>query len=344
MKRLHKRRGAFLLPAACLLALPSFLGAESIQDRMSFVKELGGSISLSTGRFPDGSPGSLHMGTDEETGQTVFHGEGRIRLQTPDMLLRCDRLEYVPDRDRLVATGNVEIETESLEATAELLVYRTDNQSVELEGQPHVRQETANGTSTFDGMQRFVMQPSADGLRLITLEGPEPIIMETIPAERDGEEEDARTAPDGLGNFGHQVRLVVNPRGDIKPRVRIHLDENDDLALFNAAGSVLLTSEDFNLRSDELSYYARDERFEAIGSVYVRHQTIEADAGRMIYDIQRGRITLTMDPDVRQVEEGEIVARMTGCDQVIVTLREGEQPDVQAIGGEDCEVRAGDMM
>src|SRR5690606_4150947 len=100
-----------------------------------------------------------------------------------------------------------------------------------------------------------------------------------------------------------------------------------ELGLFRGEGSVRLQTEEIDLRSDELIYNAIAQSLEATTNVFFKKETLEADCGRLDYDLEAGRIVLTVDPDVRQFDVDKVI-RIWDNDWFIINLREGGGYDI----------------
>lgn len=293
----------------------------------------GGEVFFSTGRLADGTAGSFSIRRDRETGEQVFEARGRLRLETPQFNLQSDALNFREAQRRLAATGSVMVRTPDFEATARDLSYNIANGEITLTGEPRVVQETRENRAEFTGMEMFIARPTEDSRRLVELTGTREIVIDFRPA---GENAGAPAggnaqSPAGLEQLGESLNIRVSPRPDQHPRVRTILSPENDMEVFSASGSIVLKSTRFDLRSDELTYNAPTQRFEAVGNVYVKQEQMQADCGRLNYDLASGRVTLTINPEVLVFREDGI-SRTTGCDVVTVQPREGGYPEVATLG------------
>jgi hypothetical protein len=127
--------------------------------------------------------------------------------------------------------------------------------------------------------------------------------------------------------LGDEIDIRVAPRGEREPIVDAEILPSGELGMFRGEGSVRLSTEQIDLRSDELLYNAVSQRLEATTNVFFKKEALEADAGRLDYDFEAGRIVLTVNPDVRQFDEEKVV-RIWDNDWFIINLRDGGGYDI----------------
>ena len=73
---------------------------------------------------------------------------------------------------------------------------------------------------------------------------------------------------------------------------------------------MFLRTENFDLRSDQLEFRGEKQTLQADSNVYLKQADLDADCGKMVYDLKTDIMTLTMDPVVRQATPtGRTVAR-----------------------------------
>jgi lipopolysaccharide export system protein LptA len=315
-------------------AQPSGAGDPAAQS--SFLGQLagtGGSVSFRTGRFPNGEPGWFHLGTDEAAGRQVFEARGRIELITPDLNLRCRHLSFLMDTGVLLAREEVDLKTSEIEATCQAFDYDRERGTLHMSGTPKVLQRAGTSTTSFDGMEVFALERTEAEEQVVRLTGPRPITILLSGAETaEGEEPSDEAEPaSGLAKLGSNLRIEVSPRGETDPRVRSTIDPEGELSEFTAAGSILMVSEDFQIRCDEMTYVAAEQRFVASGDVYFKQQSVEADSGHLVYELDTGRVTLTVNPDIRRFEPGG-VTHITEYDIFIIEPRADGQPDLRGVG------------
>lgn len=302
--------------AACALALP---GAAPAGDDGNFFARLagdGGTVRFEYATAPDGSPARVRLSTGPDGVFEAFVATGSLYLETPDFRLRSLFLDYQPDAELLIAREEVRLQTDDVFAVADLLRYDIESGDMELTGSPDVTQQGPDSSTRFVGMETFVISTDEESNKDIRLRGPSPI---TISMQNAPDSEE----PTGFAAFGETVTIVASPRTGIspmQPEVDSRVDEEGELVFFRAQGSVRLESDALNLRADDLVYDPVRNIVEALGSVFMRRENIEADAGRMVYDLASGQITLTIDPVVSQFSETSVTT-ISDIDFFIISQR-----------------------
>jgi lipopolysaccharide export system protein LptA len=319
--------------------------ARMMSDMQSKLAGPGERLRMSTGPFPNGDPSLVEMTVDPETGEERQTARGSIKLliypsaeaEEPRLSLDCLELDYVPSRGFMEASGNVVFMQEGIDARADEMVYDIDGGIITMRGTPVVDQKTGERNARFEGMEVFTVTTMEDESKAVTMRGPDEIqILMTsadpatgefvVPAatEEGAAEEEAATGSMALGD---EVDIRVAPRGDKEPIVDAEILPSGELGMFRGEGSVRLSTEELDLRSDELLYNAVSQRLEATTNVFFKKDTLEADAGRLDYDFEAGRIVLTVNPDVRQFDEAKVV-RIWDNDWFIINLRDGGGYDI----------------
>lgn len=331
---MRRSSSALLLVAALAFTGPQvgLCQAGDPAAQSSFLGQLagGGSVSFRTGRFPNGEPGWFHLGTDEAAGRQVFEARGQVELITADLNLRCRHLSFLMDTGVLLAREEVDVKTSEIEATCQAFDYDRERGTLHLSGTPKVLQRAGTSTTSFDGMEVFALERTETEEQIVRLTGPRPIVILLAGAEPAEGEEPAEEAS-GLAKLGSNLRIEASPRGETEPRVRSTIDPEGELSEFTAAGSIVMVSEDFQIRCDEMTYVAAEQRFVASGDVYFKQESVEADSGHLVYELDSGRVTLTVNPDIRRYEPGG-VTHITDYDVFIIEPRADGQPDLRGVG------------
>jgi lipopolysaccharide export system protein LptA len=302
-------------------------------------------LRLSTAPHPDGTPSFVEMVMDPETGTERQQARGLITMrifppgetEMPRLTLISYALDFVPERGVIEAAGDVIFRQEGIDATAQEMTYQVDEGYIEMRGEPIVNQRTGKRNARFEGMEVFVVKTLEDGGRDVEMRGPDEVhILMTpideelddlivVPAATDGTESTADSQP--MVGLGDEIDIRVAPRGDLHPKVDADILPTGELGLFRGEGSVRLRTDQIDLRSDELVYDSVGQTLQATTNVYFRKGPIEADSGRLDYDLQAGRILLTVNPDVRQFDDQKVI-RIWDNDWFVINLREGGGYDV----------------
>src|SRR5688572_15280317 len=99
----------------------------------------------------------------------------------------------------------------------------------------------------------------------------------------------------GVAGCGGDGLIIWLWEGDKAPKVNASVRPDGELDIFRASGSVSVRSSTVDLRSDEFLYDAAANRVEALYNVYLKKGGIEADCGRMEYDVKSGTTRLTVN-------------------------------------------------
>jgi len=341
-----------LLRTTATLALLGMMASPLAADQTRMMSDMqsklagpGERLRMSTAPHPDGSPSSVDVTMDPETGTERQQARGLITLrifptadaEEPRLTLVCYELDFLPDEGLMEAVGNVSFRQEGIDATAQEMTYDVDEGYIEMRGEPIVNQRTGERNARFEGMEIFIVNTLEDGSRDVEMRGPNEIHIlmtsleteegevvvatSTTPATPSGDQPAPRV---GLGD---EIDIRVAPRGERHPTVDAEIDSEGELALFRGEGSVRLRTEEIDLRSDELIYNAAGQHLEATTNVFFKKETLEADAGRLEYDLEAGRIVLTVNPDVRQFDVDKVI-RIWDNDWFVINLREGGGYDI----------------
>lgn len=333
---------AGLLLAAATFAQDEAAGGNSFFDALGASE---GRIVLRAEKGPEGGEHYLRSVNNEQGELVRFVGKGRVILESPRLNLRANDLVYEASTGTLVATGDVEVDQKTVEATAERLEYDTATQTINLSGKPDVKQLTDTGSMHFAGMDNFTIVTLENGQTEVRMSGGDAIVAEMnsnppapgspTPTPGSGPQaSNAGRAGQGLGALGNNVHITTRTLKDKAPSVYVSTAADGTANIFRAEGSVVLVSETMNLRSDLLEYDAPKQSVEAVYNVYVKQNNIEADAGRMVYDLRKDEITLTVNPVVREQRENRILV-ISQMDSFIILRNADGTSSTQAVGGAD---------
>ncbi len=232
-----------------------------------------------------------------------------MHLFSPRLDLRALKLDYSAETGVIDAQGEVELQREGVGARSGEMLYNAETGEVTFLDGPEVERLEGGRFTRFHGMERLYLTQNEDGSTEIRLVGGEEIHCDFLPADEAPERlrEAAAEAGNqeaegagGLGALGDELRITTRPGADDEdPVVLVNTTAEGELKLFRAEGAVTLRGDDLLLRSDVLEFDGQTEKLEALHNVYVRRETIEADCGRLQYDLPTETITLTINPIVR---------------------------------------------
>jgi lipopolysaccharide export system protein LptA len=266
-----------------------------------------------------------------DAGQEQLLARGDVFLRQPEATVQSEELEFAIDRGVMTLTGDVEVSQEAFTAKSQKLVYDRNVDSFVLTGTPVVEQHTAENEGTFAGMNELQIVRQQNGDVKVQMNGGKEIVCEVKPANgaaTKGSAAPAEGAQGGFAGLGSQVKILTRPLGQEQPRVSLSSTEAGGMGQFYAAGSVLLESQDLNLRADQLQYDASGQRLEALRNVVVRQGNIEAECGHLVYDIAANRIELTIDPVVRQKGPTSTM-RISDAASIIIKPNPGGTPSLE---------------
>ncbi len=319
---------------AAVLSLASSVGAQG-----SLFEALAGpgeKVMLTTGESASGDRGTMKTFTNSDGSFDRFEAVGAVNLESPKINLSAESLVYNGAEGTLLAEGDVDMEQPGVSATCRKLTYYISTGEIRLSGNPKVNQATEGGSTRFDGMDNFVYVAKESGGAEIRLLGGKEIVCESVTTPPSpGAKPSADTEPaEGLGALGSNVTITVRPLGSKEPLVLVNTSEQGGFGLFRAEGSVIFDSEEMNLRSDQLEFDSARQLVEALYNVYIKQGNIEADCGRMLYDLVENHITLSVDPFVRERRRDGIV-NISEMDRFIIVQNEDGSTSTEAIGGPD---------
>lgn len=311
-----------LLAALLACALTHAAPAQEVETSGAFDKLVGpgGSAALTVDPYPDGTKGGVKAVSKDGAFQKL-DAKGSVRLKTDTLDLRATNLEMDVQNQILIATGTVSIDQQGMQATCERLEYRIEERLITMTGNPAITQQTESGSMKSSGMEELVIVIGEDGgteARMergkikIEMEQKEPAAATPTPAPG--------AAKGGMSSLGRSTRIDVNPRGDQQPTITL-TSSGSDLEKFRALGSVVVDTDDFDLRADQLEFAAAANTMTALHNVFLMQQGIEADCGRLLYDLNQAVMTLSVNPVVRQDGDG---GRTTISRTEQIVLRKGE--------------------
>lgn len=257
-------------------------------------------------RFLNNADGSINR----------FLGHGRVILRSPKLNLEADELVYEAAMGVLTATGRVQINRPGVKASSGKMVYDLDTQEIVLTEESEVFQETETNRTHFVGMEQFTLVQNEDGSTEVRLTGGEQIQCEMLPLEGavqaestpEGQQPDAtKKESSGLGALGDNVRIISRPTNDKQASILVNTTTTGLFDLLRAEGSVVMRSDEMDLRANLLEYDAGADMVEALYNVYIKQGNIEADCGRMVYNLETDQITLSVSPIVREKRENAIM-------------------------------------
>lgn len=315
MKRLLK---AFLLIVA--LTTPAWLiaqedpGASGAMDT-SFLSALtgdeGGEVNLNWVPLPGDEYADLRMRTSPEGEVTRMSVEARVDLRSPKINLESNFLNFNVAEQSLEATGEVRIRQEGVDATCEEMTYDLETGVIILTGSPVVNRESEGGTARFEGMEVFQLVQKEDGSAEILLNGGEAIVCDLQP--KDG----AGTESGGMAGIGRRLNIVTRSAENKDPRVLVATSVSGAMDTFQAFGSVVLDSDDLNLRSDQLLFDANENTLRALQNVFIQQDNIEAECGQMDYDFSTDEIVLTGNP-YAAIDQGDQIMEIINAIRITI--------------------------
>ncbi len=264
----------------------------------------GGNVRFVTAPGADGKAAVVRARTNDTGEFQGLEAAGELVLTTPQFKLSCENLTFDGATEKMVAWGDVSIEQEGVRATGNRLTYDSATRRIVISENPHVTQSMEDNETTFSGMDEFTIITAEDGRTEVLLSGKGQMQMdmkEKAGAEpREGSDAGAAPSSGGFNKLGKNVRIIVSPRGGMTaPSIAASIAQSA-LDTFRAEGSVRVETDDFSLRSDRLEFGGKEQVLTATSNVFLKQDSIDADCGRMTYDLNTDVITLTVNPVVRQ--------------------------------------------
>ncbi len=272
----------------------------------------GEKLTISAAKHEDGTPGHIRNLIGPDGGVGAFTAEGfPVHLHSPRIDLKALKLDYDGETGIIDAAGDVELAREGVYARSGEMLYNAETGEITFLDSPEVEQLEEGQYTRFWGMDRLYLTQNEDGSTEIRLVGGEEIHCDFLPASQAPERllasagsrnpgEEGGNGGGQLGALGDELRITTRAgSGGEEPTVLINTTAEGELKLFRAEGAVSLDGDDLRLRSDVLEFDGQRERLEALHDVYVMRDNIEADCGRLQYDLPTETITLTINPIVR---------------------------------------------
>jgi len=122
-----------------------------------------------------------------------FRATGSVLVESDDLRLRSDELEYDAIRERVEARRNVYLKQAAIEADCQSLTYDIKIGRIELSGQPDIRETVPNGVRRLYDMAAYIMTRSPDGsIATQSIAGPDgPFKAQLIPNGKSPQETEA---------------------------------------------------------------------------------------------------------------------------------------------------------
>jgi len=296
----------------------------------------GGKVTLLWGDFPDGTKGTFRASPTPEGGISLTI-KATIELKTPDFQLNSEYLFFDDSKKTLLAEKKVVVRQTGLLAKADKLTFDVAKSEIRLTGSPSVEQTTDTMRMTSSGMDEIVILRLPNGAADITFTGgkevifqAEPITSPAVPPPTPGPPgKGGEASANPFGSLSRRLRIIARERGAMPPSMFIR-SAGGGLEFFRATGSVFVETEDFNLRADQLEYDGIAESLEALYNVYLKQADMEADCGRMQYDLRRDKIILSVNPEVRRRDANGLTVS-TNMDSFLIQRNKVGPPTTDAI-------------
>lgn len=279
--------------------LPDEPAATPSPDKPKGVSSLGNNVRIQATTAPE-KPAAVQATLSPDSAFEGFAASGDVHLTTDDMELKGGKVSYNGVRQVMNAREQVWLKQAEFEATSQALEYNAETGDFHLTGAPDVQQESPNSSMRFSGMESFRVVNQADGRRRVELEKGDAIQVVMQKPQQTGTPNVTDAGTGGMGALGDDVTITSTSRRGTPARVLANMAKDGAFESFDATGAVHLRTPKLELRGDELVYDAPGQRMEASQHVWLKQANIEADAGRMNYDLRTGVIVLTENPEVRQ--------------------------------------------
>ncbi len=324
-------RTARLLAIAALCAATSLSPAQPPPSAFQSLAGPGESMSLKAK--------SIEMITGKDGAVIRSDWEGNVILRSPKLNLDADSMSFKGEDRILSAKGNVKIDRPDVKATADQFFYDFEKEEIRMIGNPRVEQIAEGSSALFEGMDEITIKTLPTGGNEIRMKGGSEEINAEFKTPEKAATPDAKqgsnAAPakaSGFAGLGNNVRIRTRPKGSTPPALLLTTANGGGFGQFRAVGSVLLKSEDMDLRADELEYDSKKELVEALHNVYIKQDQIESDCGRMLYDLAKDVITLSVNPTVRQ-QQADGVMSIKRMDSFVITRLPDGNTKTDARGG-----------
>lgn len=134
------------------------------------------------------------------------------------------------------------------------------------------------------------------------------------------------------GPGGGSVRFKTAQGPDGKPAVvRAKTAESGEFAGLEAKGQLTLTTPQFKLECENLTFDGPTQKMTAWGNVKIEQEGVRASGGKLTYDSASREIRILDNPDVFQSTE-ENTTHFSGMDEFIITTNEDGSSEVRLTG------------
>jgi len=324
LKKTSKYAAGFFACCA-FLSTATFAQQEQMQAQRGLSEALGGRIRLKTDMLADGTEPKVEITTNSE-GDSAIIASGELHLISDKLDLQSEYLHYSKNSGLLNAEHDVILNTEGVYAESGSLVYNLANQGLKLEKNPFVKQESGGNRILFSKMETFTVEPKGTN-QLIELIG-KIVEMKIEPLENgDG----ATEAPaGGLSAFGNNIKITARERGDQIANIKSVILADGTTEKIEMFGSVVLLSDEFNIRGNELIYDPVNQLFTAKGEVFLKQEQLTVDCGMMVYNLGSKKVRFSDNPDV-MFKEGPDTTHLSDYEAVTFIIGD-EVSDMQTEG------------
>jgi lipopolysaccharide transport protein LptA len=265
--------------------------------------------------------------TDMEKG--IYHWIGNASfIRGDDSVFSDELVVYMPDGqvEKAIATGNVHIMTQAVEATSEQGIFYLDEQKVELEG--HAKATQGNNTITAHRIIAWLEKNAIEGYgsketeRVIMTIYSEPVEQET--ADQSGADADPQ-----------EPSLIIIESDTL------NYDESQEYSTFT--GDVHATQNGMDIQANEMRVYLADaqdaesndiERIDVIGNVkIVKDALVITGAEGMFMNSEQTAVIKGTEPQARAENAAE--KSILNADTITILL---ETNDIQANGNVSVEM------
>jgi lipopolysaccharide export system protein LptA len=188
-----------MMPAAAPGATPtpSSDSAKPKKDALSGTgfAGLGSNVIIKTRPRAD-APATVLAAIDSAGVFSKFNAMGSVLVESDDLRLRSDELEFDAIRSRVEARRNVYIKQATIEADCQAMTYEIKEGRIDLSGKPDIRETRPNGVYRISDLASYIITRSPDGsIATQSIAGPDgPFTSKFIP--NPGSEPAAATTPE----------------------------------------------------------------------------------------------------------------------------------------------------
>ncbi|MBI1290856.1 hypothetical protein GC173_06375 [bacterium] len=155
---------------------------------------LGNNVLIKTRPRAD-APATVLAAIDATGAFSRFNALGSVLVESDDLRLRSDELEYDAPTDHVEARRNVYIKQATVEADCQFMTYDIKEGRIELSGKPDIRESRPNGVYRIFDAAAYIITRSTDGsIATQSIAGPDgPFTSKFIP--NPGTEQEKTTTP-----------------------------------------------------------------------------------------------------------------------------------------------------